>query len=90
MTGKPNTAEAPKRVLNADGEPVLSIDVPPELRAEPGARETVPSGLAPLSEVVNSVLGLRPALEALTRRSRSRRGTEPPATQGDGNPLHQS
>lgn len=90
MIDKPDTVQAPKQVLNAAGERVLSIEVPPEFRSEPGARETVPSGLAPLSEVVSSIFGLRPALEALTRRVRSRRETQSQSARGDGKPVHQS
>lgn len=92
MIDKPDTADtvqAPKRMLNAAGERVLSIEVPPAFRGEPGARETIPSGLAPLSEVLSSIFGLRPALEALARRVRSRRETQPHVARGDSKPVHQ-
>jgi hypothetical protein len=49
------------------GEHVLDIDLG-DIDARPVRGEMVPSGLAPLSEIVESGFGLRLALDTLSRR----------------------
>jgi hypothetical protein len=49
------------------GEHVLDIDLG-DIDARPVRSEMVPSGLAPISEIVESGFGLRLALDTLSRR----------------------